>query len=65
MVYTNVLLVDQSILDPEIFVNSVNLYTFPILYSHTTTRSDILALLQDNFATIERIGIAFEINGIF
>ena len=58
MAICNVLLVDQSISDYTIFQNSVNASTFSIVYSSTTTRSQLLEQLT-NFSSIDRIGIAF------
>ena len=57
--YTNVLLIDNSVFDYQIVVNSVNETTFPIVYSMGSTKNDLLALLQAKFTTIPRIGFFF------
>ena len=58
MSITNLLLIDSSITDYLIFVNSVNSSTIPIVYSSATTREEILVSLSD-YTSIDRIGIAF------
>ena len=57
--YTNILLIDNSVEDFQIFVDSANTSTFPIVYSVFSLKTDLLALLQTNFQTISRIGIVF------
>ena len=59
---TNLLLVDSSIPDYQVFVTSVNSSTIPVLYSNTTTRTEILTQLSA-YTSIDRIGIAFSNNG--
>jgi len=58
MSITNLLLIDSSITDYHIFVNSVNSSTIPIVYSSATTREEILVSLSV-YTSIDRIGIAF------
>jgi alpha-tubulin suppressor-like RCC1 family protein len=58
MSITNLLLIDSSITDYHIFVNSVNSSTIPIVYSSATTREEILVSLSE-YTSIDRIGIAF------
>ena len=53
----NLLLIDDSLKDSQVFVTSVNDSTIPILYSKTTTRADILT--QIDTVTIDRVGIVF------
>ena len=55
---SNVLLIDTSISDYNVFVTSVNESTIPILYSSATTREELLASLSA-YTSIDRIGIAF------
>lgn len=55
-----VILIDSQIRNHSEIVASVNSETFPILYSTTSERTDLLALLQDKFMKIERLGICFE-----
>ena len=57
--YTNVLLIDNSVADYQIFVDSANSSTFPVVYSTGSTKSDVLAFLQSYFTTIPRIGMCF------
>ena len=58
---TNVLLISNSISDYQIFIDSINSNTLPIVYSSSSTKDDILSLLKTNFSKISRIGIACEI----
>jgi hypothetical protein len=55
----NVLFIDNYVKDLETFVNSVNIFTFPIIYSRNSTKKEILELLQTKFTSIERIAIVF------
>jgi hypothetical protein len=60
--YTNVLLVDKSVIDYSIFVNSANQNTFPIVYSSNSYSSELLSLLRqkrDAGMNILRIGLCF------
>ena len=54
---SNVLLIDTSINDPQLFYDSVNTDTFPILYSSSSLKSDVLAVLQQ--LSYVRMGIVF------
>jgi len=62
---TQILLIDRNIKDYSIFVESVNSSTLPIVYSMSSTKVELLALLKTNFPTISRIGIAFDSNAYF
>ena len=55
-----VILIDSQIRNHSEIVASVNSETFPILYSTTSERNDLRALLQDKFIKIERLGIFME-----
>ena len=55
-----VILIDSQIRNHSEMVAAVNSETFPILYSTTSERTDLLALLQDKFMKIERLGICME-----
>ena len=57
--FNNVLLIDSSVQNYETFVNSVNSSTFPIVYSATSSKTELLALLQKMFSSISRIGFVF------
>jgi N-acetylneuraminic acid mutarotase len=48
--------------DAHVFSDSVNSSTFFIVYSNTTTKAEILALLKASFTTIDRIGFVFASN---
>lgn len=56
----NLLLIDAAVNDNKIFTTSVNSDTFPITYSYTSDRSELLTVLQSTFTTIDRIGIVSE-----
>jgi len=55
----NVLLIDHSIADANLFATSANENTYPIIYSVTSTKTEVLSLLKQHFTTIDRIGIVF------
>ena len=55
-----VILIDSQIRNHSEIMASVNSETFPILYSTTSERNDLRALLQDKFMKIERLGIFME-----
>ena len=56
---TNLLLIDDSVMDSQVFGDSANNSTFPIIYSPTSAKSDLLAVLRQNFTTINRIAVCF------
>ena len=60
---TNVLLVDSAVRDAQIFIDSANAATFPILYSSSSTKDELLGVLQTNFTTLDRIGLVFHGSG--
>ena len=57
--YTNVLLIDNQVINYQDMVNAVNASTFPIVYSMYSQKTELLELLQTHFITIERIAFAF------
>jgi len=59
--FTNVLLIDNTVMDVNVFVDSANSSTYPIVYTNITTQSDIMNQLN-NFTKIERIGVVFSYN---
>ena len=59
---TNILLIDNNVENFNIFVDSVNSNTFPIVYSGISSKDELLALLQANFTFIPRIGLVFASN---
>ena len=59
----NVLLIDRMVPEAQLFVDAANADTFPILYSYNTTRAELLAILQQHFTTINRLGLVFTTEG--
>jgi DNA-binding beta-propeller fold protein YncE len=55
----NVLLIDNTVNDAQLFSASVNSSTMPITYSYNSTKTELLALLKSNFTAIDRIAICF------
>ena len=60
---TNLLLIDQAVRDTQVFVSSANATTYPLIYSPQSTKTELHAFLQNNFPTIDRIGLVFETSG--
>ena len=60
----NILLIDDSVLDSKIFIESCNENTVPFLYSQNTTRENVLEFLQQYVqnSQIQRLGFVFEKN---
>jgi hypothetical protein len=52
----NVILIDSTVNEAELFYNSVNSNTFPIIYSYYSNREELINLLTNKFTNIERIG---------
>ena len=61
----NVLLIDSTLADKQIFYNSVNANTFPIIYDYNSKTDDLFALFRQKFAasSIQRISLAFHDRG--
>jgi alpha-tubulin suppressor-like RCC1 family protein len=59
---TNVLLIDRDTLDYEVFYNSCNETTFPIVYSRSCSRNDLLQILNNKFTSIDRLCFVFSFN---
>jgi hypothetical protein len=58
--YKNVLLIDlSSVPDYQVFYDSANADTFPIIYSNTSTKINLLEVLNTKFTTIEKIALVF------
>ena len=49
--FTNVLLIDSQVKNYQLFVDSANSSTFHIVYSIMSSKTELLALLQNNFTT--------------
>ncbi len=62
---TNVLLIDSTLIDKQIFYESANANTFPIIYDSTSKTDDLLALLRQKLpaSSIQRISLVFHDRG--
>ena len=62
---SNIMLIDSNVLESQIFYDSANVNTFPIIYSYDSGRDELLQLLQNKFTSLERISFVFHdsING--
>ena len=47
--FTSVLLIHSEVVNYNVFVDSVNSSTFPIVYSQYTTKTELTAFLQTHF----------------
>jgi len=56
---TNILLIDSRVINYEIFANSCNDDTYPIIYSKKTTRDELLNVISSKYTNINRIGFVF------
>jgi hypothetical protein len=61
----NVVLIDSTLADKQIFYDSVNANTFPIIYDYNSKTDDLLALFRQKFPAsyIQRISLAFHDKG--
>ena len=61
----NVLLIDSTIADKQVFYDSVNANTFPIIYDSTSKTDDLLALFRQKFPAsyIQRVSLVFHGRG--
>jgi alpha-tubulin suppressor-like RCC1 family protein len=62
---TNVLLIDKDTPDYEVFYNSCNETTFPIVYSRNCSRNDLLQLLNNKFIKIDRLCFVFSLQPVY
>ena len=62
---TNVLLIDKDTTDYEVFYNSCNGTTFPIVYSRNCSRNDLLQLLNNKFSNINRLCFVFSLQASY
>jgi alpha-tubulin suppressor-like RCC1 family protein len=60
----HVLLIDNSVKEAQLFSDSANASTFPIIYSDISTKTELLELLKTTFTQIDRIGIVFASNSV-
>lgn len=57
---TNILFIDKRVKEFEYIVNSVNQYTFPIVYSSNSSKNDVDSLLAKlSISSINRVGLLF------
>ena len=59
---TNILLIDDSVRDYQVFIDSVNAQTLPIVYSPSCSKQELLNVLTANFQTLSRVAFVFETN---
>ena len=57
--FSNIMLIDNNVIDYQVLVDSANSSTFPIVYSFMSSKTDLLTLLQTNFTNISRICFVF------
>jgi hypothetical protein len=53
------LLIDNSVDQHNIFFNSTNNNTLPIIYNYSSDSDELYGFLENNFISIDRIGIVF------
>jgi hypothetical protein len=59
----NLLLIDSTVSESQLFFDSSNKDTFPIIYSYNSNRSEFIKLLEDKFTNgLERITFVFHDN---
>jgi len=56
---TNVLFIDSACAEAQLFYDSCNANTFPIIYSSSAGTDELLQLLASKFSKIERIAFVF------
>jgi hypothetical protein len=56
----NIMLIDSNLIDNQVFYDSANSNTFPIKYSYTSQKTELLELLRNKFQNgIDRISFVF------
>ena len=56
----NVLLINSSVLESQLFYDSANTNTYPIMYSTSSTKEELLQLLNDKFPNgFNRLSVVF------
>ena len=61
MTFTNLLLVNCSVPDYQVFLDSVNASTCAVLYSSETTYAELTGLIQEKTSSADRIGFVSRI----
>ena len=61
----NVVLIDSTLADKQVFYDSANAKTFPIIYDYNSKTDDLLALFRQKFpaSSIQRISLVFHDRG--
>ena len=60
----NIILIDSRVADKQIFFDSVNINTFPIIYYYNSDKNELLSLLRKNFQSgLKRISFVFHDGG--
>jgi hypothetical protein len=59
---TNVLLIDNTVVQCEQFYNNCNKSTFPIIYNHKSNIGELFTMLTTNFKSIDRLSFVFDEN---
>ena len=61
----NVVLIDSTLADKQVFYDSANAKTFPIIYDYNSKTDDLLALFRQKFpaSSIQRISLVFHGRG--
>ena len=55
----NIMLIDATVSAKQIFVDSANTNTFPIIYSYSSDPNELIELLQSKFTHINRVSFVF------
>jgi hypothetical protein len=56
----NIMLIDSNLFESQLFYNSVNTNTFPIIYSYTSQKKELLDILKNKFQNgVDRMSFVF------
>lgn len=61
----NILLIDDTVKDYDLFVKGSNLITFPIVYNYHSDRNELKTLLSSKFNNIDRIAFVFHNSNMY
>jgi hypothetical protein len=61
----NILLIDDTVKDYDLFVKGSNLITFPIVYNYHSDRNELKTLLLSKFNNIDRIAFVFHNSNMY
>ena len=61
----NILLIDDTVKDYDLFVKGSNLITFPIVYNYHSDRNELKTLLLSKFDNIDRIAFVFHNSNMY